>query len=181
MIVYIGADHGGFKLKSELIKYLRELGHEPVDIGAKELNKSDDYSDIGHALKAKADQQPDKTDFRAIMICSSGVGMCISANKIFGLRAALCQNPETAYFARLHNDINVLCLAGLRSNTDSIEKVTEGEYSDLIDAGMNTANMNEAKRIAKVFLETETEATEGSRHRRRLDKIIHLEETCTAH
>jgi len=181
MRIYIGADHGGFKLKNELSKYIRELGHEVEDIGAREFDKKDDYADIAGELRKHATSCKDLSQFRAIMICSSGVGMCISSNKIAGIRAALCQNPETAYFARLHNDINVLCLAGLRSNTDSIEKVTEGEYSDLIDAGMNTANTNEAKRIAKVFLETETEATEGSRHRRRLDKIIHLEETCTAH
>jgi len=176
MDVYIGADHGGFRLKSELISYIRELGHGVVDLGADELDQSDDYPDIVLKLKDEISRLPELEHFRGILICSGGIGMCIASNKVDGIRSASCQNPETAYFARLHNDINVLCLAGLRSNTDSIEKVTEGDYADLIEAGMNVANFNEAKRIVKVFLETDTEASTDTRHLRRLEKISQVEQ-----
>jgi len=175
MDVYIGADHGGFRLKSDLIDYIRELGHQVTDLGAKTLDQGDDYADYAREMQKVVAARADLTDFRVILICSSGVGMCIAANKINGVRGANCPSPENAYFARLHNDINVLCLSGLRSNTDSIEKVTDGDYQDLIQAGMSTANQNEARRIVKVFLETDTEAAPGTRHRRRLDKIATLE------
>lgn len=177
MTIYLGADHGGFRVKKELISYIKELGYDIADIGSKELNQTDNYPDIALELDKLTQQVSDLEKFRAILICGSGIGMCIAANKIPGVRAATCLNPETAYFARLHNNINVLCLAGLKSNTESIERVTDGDYQNLIDAGMVTANLNESKRIVKVFLETDTEATEGSRHKKRLDTILDYEKT----
>ena len=174
MDVYIGADHGGFKIKEELKPYIQELGHTPIDVGSYQLDAPDDYPDPVLTLKHKLAERAGK-DFRAILICGSGIGICMAANKLKHVRAASCLEPIQAFFGRLHNDINTLCLSGLRSNASSIEKVTEGDYTNLIDAGMNVANLNEAKRIVKVFLTTETEASPGSRHRRRLEKIAALE------
>ena len=175
MDIYIGSDHGGFKLKEEIKLYIKELGFKVNDLGAAEFDEYDDYSDTAIQLKQIVVKKSDLRDFRAILICGTGVGMCIASNKIPGVRAALAASPEVAYFSRLHNDINVLCLAGLRSSTESIERVTDGDYQNLIDSGMVTANINESKRIVKVFLETETEAVTNTRHRRRLDKIADME------
>lgn len=174
MKVYIGADHAGFQLKEQLRPHIETLGYEVEDIGATTLDPADDYPDIVRTLMEKQQNHPDEEQFASIMICGSGIGMCMAANKLPGIRAVLSQNPETAFFSRLHNDANVLCLAGLRSNTESIENVTEGNYQNLIDAGMRTANVSEAKRIVQIFLETPTEAKEGTRHKRRLDKIESL-------
>jgi RpiB/LacA/LacB family sugar-phosphate isomerase len=175
MDVYIGADHGGYQIKEQLKPFLRELGYNPIDIGNTEIDPADDYPDVGERLKEAVEQNTDKDNLRAVLICGSGIGMSIAANKIRGVRAVLGGAPENAYFARLHNDANVLCLSGLKSNSTSIERVIDGDYRNLIDAGMTPANLNEAKRIVKVFLETATEAVPGSRHRRRVEKIGKLE------
>lgn len=177
--IYIGADHGGFKLKNTLVKYMeQELNAQVIDLGAYGLDPKDDYPDIVVALKENQQQEDgfDPDQDRAILICSSGVGMCISANKLPGVRGVLVQEPETAFFARLHNNVNVLCLGGLKTDSQSIDKITDGDYANLLDAGMVDVSPRKAKRIVKIFLETETEATPGSRHHRRMNKINTLED-----
>lgn len=174
MHVYIGSDHGGFELKSQLLPFLETLGYQTTDIGSATLDAADDYPDIAMALDQRL-KQDQPSNWRAILICGSGIGMCIAANKLSGVRAVCAIIPEMAYFGRLHNNINVLCLAGLRSNLDSIENITDGNYTDLLDAGMRPANVSEAKRIVHVFLETPTQAKENSRHLRRIDKLTDLE------
>lgn len=143
-MIAIGSDHAGYGLKCEIIKLLAEKGVEFIDCGCN--GESVDYPDIAEATCAKVTSgEADK----AILICGTGVGISISANKIKGIRAALCGDWYSAKYTRLHNDANVLCMGGR-----------------VIGAGL-------AAEITDIFLDTEFE---GGRHARRVDKIMKLEE-----
>jgi ribose 5-phosphate isomerase B len=142
--IAIGSDHRGFVLKEALKELLAELGHEWVDFGCPD-EEPVDYPDIAQPL-AKAVAAGEYQ--RGILICGSGVGMSIAADKVKGVRAALCENSFTARLARRHNDANVLCLG-----------------SWCIGQGL-------AEEIVRVFL---SEDFEGGRHARRLEKIRAME------
>jgi len=146
MKIAIGSDHAGFVLKEQLREKLRAEGHEVVDVGTTST-ESTDYPDyaaaVGHAVR---DGEVDK----GVLVCSSGVGMSIAANKIRGVRAALGTNTDEVSYVRRHNDANILAIG---------QKYTEPEL---------------AEAMLDVFLTTEFE---GGRHQRRLDKIKILEQT----
>lgn len=144
MKIIIGSDHAGFDLK----EVLKESFDGMVDIGTYSED-SVDYPDFA----ARVARAISLGEFeRGILICGSGVGMSIVANKFPGVRAALCTDTDTARVSRMHNDANILVLAGRRT-----------------DAGTALA-------IVNVWLDTEFE---GGRHRRRLDKIKNIEEEDT--
>lgn len=142
MKIYIGSDHGGYKLKEELKKYLVELAYEVEDMGAHSLDSGDDYPDFVFPVAEKVAQDPQSI---GIVLGRSGVGEAIAANKVKGIRAALVWNEQVAVKAREHSDANILSLGA-----DFIDKET-------------------AKRIVKIFLETPFSQEE--RHKRRLEKI----------
>ena len=127
MKIAIGSDHAGFELKEKIKKYLEELGYKFKDFGT-DSNESVDYPD--YALKV-AESVAKKEYDRGILICGSGIGMCMTANKVSGIRAALCHDVETAKLSREHNDANILTFG-----------------SRIIDE-------NTAKDMVKVWLETE--------------------------
>ena len=106
MIIAIGSDHGGYRLKEEVKKYLEDKNIEFVDFGC-ESEQSVDYPDI--AAKVSKAVQSKKCD-QGILICRSGIGMSIVANKFKGIRCALCHNEYTAKYARLHNNANILAM-----------------------------------------------------------------------
>lgn len=110
MRVVIGADHAGFALKETLKESLEDAGHTVVDVGAYEFDADDDYPDfsaaVGRAVVAGEGE-------RGILVCGSGVGACIAANKINGVRACLCHDIYSATQGVEHDDMNVLCLGGL--------------------------------------------------------------------
>ncbi len=141
-MIYIGADHGGFELKEILKSYIAELGNEIEDMGANSLNPGDDYPDFIIPVAQKVAENPGSL---GIVIGRSGNGEAIVANKVKGIRAALCLNEEMAKKAKEHNNANVLSLG-----------------ADYISA-------EQAKSIVKVFLETPFSNDE--RHIRRLKKI----------
>lgn len=143
MKIYIGSDHGGFKLKEELKKFLSDLGHEVEDIGAHSLDPADDYPDFIFPAAEKVAQNPEST---GIVIGRSGNGEAIAANKVKGIRAALCLNEDMARLAREHNQANILALG-----------------ADFVDT-------EKAKQITKTFLETPFSSEE--RHKRRVEKIM---------
>lgn len=146
MKIAIGSDHAGFELKEQLRDTLRAAGYEVADLGTAST-ESTDYPDYAAAVaRAVRDGQADK----GILVCSSGVGMSIAANKIKGIRAALGTNPEEVSFVRRHNDANVLAIGA--------------KYTGAALAG----------ELVNLFLTTEFE---GGRHQRRLDKIKVLEQT----
>jgi ribose 5-phosphate isomerase B len=144
MKIAIGSDHAGFELKEKIKELLKELGHEYNDYGT-DSSESVDYPEYGlKVAEAVSKKECDK----GILICGSGIGMCMSANKVPGVRAALCMNPEMARLSREHNDANVLTMG-----------------SRLIDE-------NTAKEIVKVWLKTKFL---GDRHLRRVNKMVNIE------
>lgn len=107
MRIAVGADHGGFSLKSEIAELLRAMGHEPVDVGAHSLDTDDDYPDFARAVAhAVTGGQAE----RGILICGSGVGASIAANKVAGIRAGVCHDTYSARQGVEHDNMNVLCL-----------------------------------------------------------------------
>jgi len=144
MRIAIGSDHAGFTLKQAVIGLLSELGHNYKDFGCFD-ESSVDYPDIAQPVAESVSQG--KFD-RGILVCSTGIGMCIVANKIAGIRAALCHDTFSARRCREHNDANVLCL---------------GEW--VIGQGL-------MREIVTTYLSTEFV---GGRHARRLKKIRAIE------
>jgi len=144
MRIAVGSDHRGLTLRAKVVELLNRLGQQVIDVGTREVG-SVDYPDIA-ALVAK--QVSDGNVDRGILICGSGLGMSIVANKFPGVRAAPCHDDVTAEMSRRHNDLNVLCLSG-----DIL-----GER--LVD------------RLVEIWLNTEFE---GGRHARRVQKIAALE------
>lgn len=145
MRIAIGADHGGYRLKQHLLEYL-SAGHQEVADFGTDSDQSVDYPDFAAAV-ARAIALGEHE--RGILICGTGIGVSMSANRIRGVRAALCTNAYMARMARKHNDAQVLCLG---------ERVVgPGLAEDIVDA----------------FLGTEFE---GGRHARRLGKLHALEE-----
>lgn len=142
-MIAIGSDHGGYALKCELIKYLSDKGVELVDCGCG--GETVDYPDIAEKVCAKVTSGECE---KAILICGTGIGISMSANKIKGIRAALCTDEYMAKFTRMHNDANILCMGGR-----------------VVGGGL-------ACNIADVFLNTEFE---GGRHAVRVDKMMKLE------
>jgi len=108
MKIAIASDHRGFEAKQQIIPILTQLGHESIDLGANDSNPVD-YPDMAYlAAMAVSNKQAD----RAILICATGIGMNIAANKIKGIRAGLCHDELSAQISRDHNNSNVLCLSG---------------------------------------------------------------------
>ncbi len=137
--IVIGCDHAGFELKTALISFLKQLNYSIIDKGCNSL-ESIDYPDYGHAVA----EEVLKSNVRGILICGSGNGINMTANKHKGIRAALCWTAEIATLARLHNDANILTLPG-RFISEEL-----------------------AKEIVTTYLTT---AFEGGRHQARIDKI----------
>ena len=144
MKISIGCDHGGYPLKEHIKNYLEGKGCEVVDCGC-DSTDSVDYPIYG---RAAAEQVASGACDAGIVICTTGIGISITANKVKGIRCALCSDPLSAELTRRHNNANMLALAG----------------------GMIGKNM--AERIVDVFLTTEFE---GGRHERRVNLIMDIE------
>jgi len=139
-IIPIGADHAGFQLKEQVSQYLQDLGYEVKDFGCFS-EQSIDYPDYAHPVAELIEANP---GMRGILICGSGNGINMTANKHSGIRSALCWKREIAELARLHNNANVLALPA------------------------RFISVEEAKEMVEAFLTTEFE---GGRHQKRVDKI----------
>jgi ribose 5-phosphate isomerase B len=144
MRIAIGADHRGFYIRTKVLELLKQLGHEVQDVGTFSA-EAVDYPDIaaevaGRVSRGEAD--------RGILVCGTGLGMCIAANKFHGVRAAPCHDDLTAELSRRHNDSNILCL--------SADLLGERLIDRMIELWLNSP-------------------FEGGRHARRIDKINDLE------
>ena len=144
MKVAVGSDHAGFELKQKVKEYLAESGVEVADLGTVSTDRVD-YPDL--AEKVAVEVRDGKAD-RGILMCGTGIGVCIAANKVRGIRAALVSDPEIARLSREHNNANVLCLPGRFMDPAA------------------------ARGVVKVWLET---PFAGGRHQRRVEKISRLE------
>jgi ribose 5-phosphate isomerase B len=145
MRIAIGSDHRGVAAKSKVIAVLRQLGHEVLDLGPESAG-SVDYPD--YALLVAESVGTGRVE-RGILICGTGIGMCIAANKVPGVRAAPCHDTITAELSRSHNDSNVLCLS-----------------ADLLGDEL-------VERMVRTWLQT---PFEGGRHARRVEKISKYEQ-----
>ncbi|RMF06501.1 ribose 5-phosphate isomerase B [Candidatus Woesearchaeota archaeon] len=121
-MVVIGADHGGFSHKEAVVKHLRSLGYEVVDVGTKSAD-SVDYPDFAKLVCEKVQADPDNSV--GILICGTGIGMSMAANKFKGIRAALCHDEYTTRMAREHNNANVLCMGGRVLSEETAVKLAE--------------------------------------------------------
>lgn len=142
--IAIGADHGGFELKEKIVEYLKENNIEYFDFGTYS-NESCDYPIYAETV---ANEVAKGSFNRGILVCGSGIGMSVAANKVKGIIAALCWNIATAKSARTHNNSNILCL------------------------GERQLDMDLAMQIVKVWLNTEFE---GGRHERRVSQINEIQ------
>jgi ribose 5-phosphate isomerase B len=142
--IAIGADHGGFVMKENLIKFLKEGGYQVDDCGTYSTD-SVDYPDFAYAVAIKVSEGK---AWRGIIIDGAGIGSCMAANKVLGVRAAMCYDHATAVNSREHNAANVLTL------------------------GAGLIGMNLAHQIVRTWLETEFA---GGRHSRRVSKIMNIE------
>lgn len=140
-MIAIGCDHGGFELKQELMEHLKGKGCELKDFGCFEP-KSCDYPDIAHAVAhAVADGECDK----GILICGTGLGMSMAANKVPGIRAAVCGDCFSATMAREHNDANILCM-GARVTGPSLALM----IADCFLAAEHSTDERHHRRVAKI-------------------------------
>lgn len=121
MLIYIGADHRGLQLKEALKKSLKDQGYEVVDVGNDHYDENDDYPDFAKLVARAVSQEP--VNRRGILICGSGVGVDIVANKFKGVRSALVNNSDQAYLSRNDNNSNVLSLAADFLNEDDAKKI----------------------------------------------------------
>lgn len=145
MKIAIASDHRGFEFKKRVISTLTHLGHKVTDFGTATDSESVDYPDYG--IKAARAVGAGECD-RGILICGTGIGMSLVANKVRGVRAAVCHNLYTVEMSRRHNDSNVLCIGADVVNEDILEQKV------------------------KLWLET---PFEGGRHARRVGKIVDVE------
>jgi len=146
MRIAMGSDHAGFMMKQDLIAELEEQGHQVVDCGTYS-SESVDYPDISEKVARKVLEEK----IPGVLICGTGIGISIAANKIPGIRAALCHDPYCAALAREHNDANIIAIGSRISGT--------GIAAEMI----------------KTFINTEFQ---GGRHQRRVEKIGSLENKC---
>ena len=142
-MIYIGADHRGFKLKEEIKKFLAEKNYQFEDMGNFAYNPNDDYTDFAKLVAQKVSEKPEEN--KGILICGSGVGVDITANKFHGVRSALADDIQTAKQSRAHDDTNVLSLP-----------------ADEVDFTL-------AQKIITVWLETSF--SNGEKYKRRINKI----------
>lgn len=145
MKITLGSDHRGVNAKARLVQMLAQLGHTVSDEGTHDTT-SVDYPDIAAAVSRKVSHSEAE---RGILICGTGIGMCITANKFQGVRAATCHDEVTVDLCRRHNNVNVLCLSA--------------------DA-LNDSRMD---RLVKLWLDT---PFEGGRHSRRVERIAEIEQ-----
>jgi len=147
MKIAIGSDHAGFRLKTKIISFLKEKGFEVIDVGTNNENISVDYPDFAKKVALKI---INKESDRGIIICGSGVGASIAANKIKGIRAAVCHDTYSAHQGVEHDDMNVLCIGG--------RIIGEELAKEIVISFLNARFSNE------------------ERHIRRLNKVKYLEE-----
>ena len=144
MRIAIGADHRGFEVRPKIVELVQRLGHEAIDVGAFQC-EAVDYPDVAADVAGRVGRGD--VDY-GILVCGTGLGMCIAANKVHGVRAAPCHNETTAEMSRRHNDANILCLSADLLGLHLIEKMVE------------------------IWLKT---PFEGGRHARRIEKIADIE------
>jgi len=143
MIIPVASDHAGFEAKKITVEFLKELGHMPVDFGA-HSDDSVDYPDFAVQVAKKVNNG--EHDF-GILICGSGQGMCMTANKYPNVRGALVYSPEVASISRQHNNANVLCLPGRELDQDQIKEILNAWFKADFEGGRHERRVNKIKSL----------------------------------
>ncbi len=146
MQLFLGYDHNGFAIRDSIVAHLTQTGHQVTDLGKSIHDASDDYPDFAELVATQVQNNPESN---GILLCGSGIGICIAANKFKGIRAALAVTTEQAISAKKDDDANILCLG---ANVNSLEEILT-----LIDTYLSTK-------------------FEGGRHERRKQKVLAFEE-----
>ena len=148
-MIIIGADHAGIELKNKLIDYLYNKKIEYIDLSKDNNIKNDDYPDTSRKICKKVLENNLKL---GIAICGTGIGMSIAANKVRGIRAALCMDEYMAEMSRKHNNANVLCLGArldAMSNLENATKIVDAFINNFYEGGRHDARLEKIKKIEK--------------------------------
>ena len=148
LAVAMGADHAGFHLKEQLVLWVKTLGHQPIDVGAHVIDPNDDFPDFALEVSKKV---ANGEAAKGILLCGSGVGASIVANKIPGVRAAMCHDTYSSHQGVEHDDMNVLCL------------------------GARIIGVELAKELVASFLNSNF--IDETKYKRRLNKVLYIEST----
>ncbi|MFH5832225.1 ribose 5-phosphate isomerase B [Halalkalibaculum sp. DA3122] len=138
MIIPIASDHAGYEAKETVVKILEEMGHMPVDFGT-HSDDSVDYPDFAVQVAEKVDSGEHE---QGILICGSGQGMCMTANKFKNIRAALAYNEASAALTRQHNNANILCLPGRELNEEQLRSILQSWLDATFEGGRHERRVN---------------------------------------
>ena len=141
-MIYIGCDHGGYQLKLELKKYLDDNGFSYTDMGCD--GEAVDYPDVAEAVCKKVLEAEEN---KGILLCGTGIGISMAANKIKGIRAALCADWFSAKFTRLHNDANVICMGGRTTGAGSAVEMLDVFLHTEFEGGRHAVRINQIKKL----------------------------------
>ncbi|MBI5413417.1 ribose 5-phosphate isomerase B [Candidatus Peregrinibacteria bacterium] len=138
-MIYLGSDHAGLELKKLIQKHLQEKGEKEVDLGAFKIEPPTDYPEIAHEV---AEKVVENQGSKGILVCGTGIGMCMAANKHAGVRGANCESKGTVEMSRKHNDSNVLCLGGRVLDTKTA--------LEMVDTFLDTKFETEERHVRRV-------------------------------
>jgi|SRR5690554_1537269 len=145
MIIPIASDHAGFPTKELTVRLLEEMGHTPVDFGT-HTEDSVDYPEFA----VQVAQRIDNAEFDlGILVCGSGQGVCMTANKYPKVRAALVYSPEVAKLTRLHNNANIMCLPGRELNEEQLKNILESWFSTEFEGGRHERRVEKIESLTQ--------------------------------
>jgi ribose 5-phosphate isomerase B len=143
MRIAVGSDHRGIQMRQRVLSLLKTMGQEAVDVGTDE-DEDVDYPDVAAKVAEKVSRGEVE---RGVLICATGLGMCIVANKFPGVRAAPCHDEVTAEIARRHNDLNVLCLSGEIMSDCSVDRLVEIWLTTSFEGGRHARRVQKIRRF----------------------------------
>jgi ribose 5-phosphate isomerase B len=144
MRIAVGADHRGYPLKQQIAAWLRSQGHDVTDVGASSTESTDYPLYAAQVARAVAGGQAE----RGVLVCATGVGMCITANKVRGVRATIAADEDVARSSRQHNDVNVLCL-GERTTPQAAQGILHTWLNTCFDGGRHERRLNEIAEVER--------------------------------
>lgn len=142
MLISIASDHGGYVYKQEIIKFLEELGHQVIDCGTNSI-ESCDYPDFAYQAAILVSNH--KVD-RGVVICTSGEGVCITCNKVKGVRCGLCYNEEVSRLIRMHNDCNMIAFGAKYMALEDVKKWLHNFLNTEFEGGRHLNRVNKIER-----------------------------------
>ena len=146
MKIFIGADHRGFSLKQRIVSFLRKEGYPLKDLGTDTDEKSCDYPQIAYRV---AREVAKANSHRGILVCMSGIGQAIAANKVRGAYAALCCSREAAVLSRRHNNANILVLSAKFAKANTVNQIVKAWLESTFEGGRHLRRFNQIKKIEK--------------------------------